>query len=250
MRLLAALVLPLFALPCIAQQAAMPPDYRGLQTYIPGIYVTPVPNAPFTATVTMVSQQKLPDGTTNTRTGLAHIARNGAGVIYNERRVNTVPGFKTDPALLSTHIYDPATRLSTFINPTTHLAHQMVLSRPPAAPAHSVPEPTPAANPLLKEEQLGTQYVGAIELHGTRKSRTVPAAMSGTGQPVIITDDYWYSPDLSIYLILKHNDPRTGEQIVGVTEVERGEPPTSLFAVPSGYKVVDETPVPPTPTHP
>lgn len=62
-----------------------------------------------------------------------------------------------------------------------------------------------------------------------------------------VTDEYWYSPDLSIYMIIKHNDPRTGEQIVAVSDVHRHEPPAEEMAVPSDYKVVDEAP-PPRPT--
>jgi hypothetical protein len=43
-------------------------------------------------------------------------------------------------------------------------------------------------------------------------------------------------------MIIKHNDPRTGEQIVAVSEVDRHEPPVTLMSVPPGYKVVDENP--------
>lgn len=68
--------------------------------------------------------------------------------------------------------------------------------------------------------------------------------MSGTGHDIVIVDEYWYSPDLSIYMIIKHNDPRTGEQLVAVSSVDRHEPDASVFAVPSNYKIVDETPPP------
>ncbi len=68
--------------------------------------------------------------------------------------------------------------------------------------------------------------------------------MSSTGHDVVIVDEYWYSPDLSIYMIIKHNDPRTGEQIVAVSGVDRHEPNASVFAIPSTYKIVDETPPP------
>jgi hypothetical protein len=48
-----------------------------------------------------------------------------------------------------------------------------------------------------------------------------------------------------VYLIVKHDDPRTGEQIVAVTHIDRHEPPRERFEVPAGYKIVDETPPPP-----
>ncbi|MEO6802666.1 MAG: hypothetical protein ABI197_05395 [Granulicella sp.] len=240
---LAVLVPAALAPLCIGQQSVMPRDYRGPQTYISGIFVTPVPNAPFSAKVEIVSQQKLPDGSLNTRTTTTHIARTTSGVIYNERRQFLPTAAKGDPVLLSIHTYDPSTRLSTILDPFTHLAKENVLQQPPTAPAHSVPTPTPA-NPMFKEEQLGTQNIGSVLLQGIRKSRTIPATMSGTGQEVVVVDEYWYSPDLSIYMILKHEDPRSGEQIVAVTEVERTEPDAKLFAIPANYKIVDETPVP------
>ena len=222
----------------------MPRDYRGVIVQVPGIFVTPVPNAPFSAKIDIVSQQNLPDGTVEVRTTSNRIARQSSGRIYNERRQMVPSSFKGDPLLLSSHTYDPATRLSVFLNPFTHLAHENVLKQAPAPPRNSVPSPdTGAGNPLMKEEDLGTQSVGSVALRGTRKSRTIPANQSGTGQQVVIVDEYWYSSDLSMYMIIKHNDPRTGEQIVAVSEVSREEPQSSLFEVPAKYRVVDETPV-------
>jgi hypothetical protein len=96
--------------------------------------------------------------------------------------------------------------------------------------------------PQVTETSLGQQTIDNTILVGTLKQRTVPAPASSTGEPVTITDEYWYSPDLFVYLIVKHNDPRTGEQIVVVTHIDRTEPPAARFVVPEGYKVVDETP--------
>jgi hypothetical protein len=93
---------------------------------------------------------------------------------------------------------------------------------------------------------LGEQNFQGIALRGMRRTRTVPADRSGTGKEVVITDDYWYSPALSIYLTIRHDDPRSGEQLVSVTEIHQGEPDANLFALPPEYKVVDETPLPQT----
>jgi hypothetical protein len=97
---------------------------------------------------------------------------------------------------------------------------------------------------LTKEEDMGEQTLSGMSLHGTRKSWTVPAALSGTGGELEIVDQYWYSPDLSIYTMIQHDDPRTGEQIVAVKNISRAEPDAALFSVPSGYRIVDETPAP------
>ena len=227
-----------------SQAQQMPPDYRGVSVRIPGVFVTPVPNAPFSATVEIVSKQKLEDGSLNVRTTVNHIARDAAGRIYNERRQMVSPGFKDEPILLSAHIYDPATRMSTFLDPFTHLARQSILPRPQPTAAR-VPVIGPHAGAQLTSQQdLGEQTIGTTVLRGTKKVWTVSATTSGTGKDVDIVDQYWYSPELSVYLIIEHDDPRTGEQIVAVKNVSRTAPDESLFAVPAHYRVVDETPEP------
>ncbi len=223
--------------------APLPPVYRGVEVRIPGIFITPIPNAPFTAKVQIVSQEQLPDGSVRTRKTVNHIARQSSGRIYNERRQLVPPTYPDEPRLLSAHIYDPGTRLSTYLNPLTHIAQDIVLKQAPVAPSNAVPQRIVPQDSLLKEEELGEQALGPVMLRGIRRSCTVSAAMSGTGKEVVIVDEYWYSPDLSIYMIIKHNDPRTGEQIVAVSNVERGEPDGAQFAVPASYKRVDETPV-------
>jgi hypothetical protein len=123
-------------------------------------------------------------------------------------------------------------------------------SNPAAATATNNPgfPAQPQINqPQIKEIDLGEQTIDGTNLHGTEKQLTIAADSSGTGKPIVVTTEYWYSPDLAVYLIVKHNDPRSGEQIVAVTHIDRHEPPATQFRVPDTYKVVDETPPPPLP---
>ena len=64
----------------------------------------------------------------------------------------------------------------------------------------------------------------------------------GTLKPLTVVDEYWYSEDLHLIMLEKHDDSRTGEQIVAVTNVQKTEPDAKRFAVPEGYRVVDLTP--------
>lgn len=229
-----------------AQQDAytVPPDYPGVRVFIPGIFVPPVPGAPFSGTVEILSNQKLPNGSTYTRWTRYQIARNSTGVIHNERRRLAMPGFRGEPALQQIHIYDPQKHLDTWLDPSTHLARQTALLQLRAS-SNSTLETfvTPPNSTNLTTMDLGIETVAGVVLHGTRKQRTVPAVRSGTGSDVTVTDDYWYSEDLRVYLVLKHNDPRTGEQTVGIIKLDRSEPDPSIFQIPAAYKVVDETPV-------
>jgi hypothetical protein len=223
--------------------APMPRDYRGVTVRVGGVFVTPVPNAPFSATVDIVSREKLPDGSLNIRMTTAHIARDAAGRIYNERRAMVSAAFSGEPQLLSAHIYDPNTRLSTIIDPSTHLARQSMVERPWPAAQSSLPDFGSKAGAILaKEENIGEQTLEALTLTGIRKTWNVSAATSGTGRAEVIVDQYWYSPELSMYVLMQHDDPRTGEQIVALKDIRRGEPEASLFAIPAKYRTVDETP--------
>jgi hypothetical protein len=100
----------------------------------------------------------------------------------------------------------------------------------------------PVNRPGYQEHDLGTESMENVAVHGVRKIRTVSAAASGTGKPVIVTDEYWYSEELHLNMLVKHDDPRTGQQIVTITQVNRAEPPASTFEIPADYKIVDETP--------
>jgi hypothetical protein len=75
--------------------------------------------------------------------------------------------------------------------------------------------------------------IEGLPVHGVRQSQTIPSDNGGKG--VVITDEYWYSEDLRINLVLKHNDPRTGGVIMTVTGINRSEPDPARFEIPAGY---------------
>lgn len=208
---------------------ANPPPYRGASVSVPGVFVTPVAGAPFSAVVKIESTQTLADGTVDVRRTINNIARDSQGRIYNDRRPLMPASFTGTPPVELAHIFDPQTRISTILNPYTHLARQQ-----------NIPEP--GKRPELKGEELGTEVMENLTVHGNRLTRTLPAAASGTSKDVVIVDEYWYSDELHMNMLTKHSDPRTGVQIVTITQVKREEPEAAMFEVPSGYKVIDENP--------
>ena len=135
--------------------------------------------------------------------------------------------------------YRGETRINTFLSHDTRLARQQVL---PERAAMSETPGAPVNNPFFKQEELGTDVIENVAVHGTRQTRTIPPAATGTGKDIVITDEYWYSDELHMNMLTKHTDPRTGVQILTITQVNRNEPDPAMFQVPAGYKVVDETP--------
>jgi len=211
-----------------------------------GAFVTPVPGAPFSAVVEQDMTQVLKDGSSFKRKTSALIARDSQGRIRNERH-EVLPSSSTKkPQLFLIHIYDPETRLNTFLNPYTHIARQRTLPNPPSTEPPSnqgLLEPgAQPPNPYLQVQDLGVDSMDGIEVHGYRKTITIPAMASGIGHRLVVTDEYWYSEELHINILTKHNDPRTGNLTVAVTQVNRNEPGVDLFAIPPDYKVVDMTP--------
>lgn len=94
----------------------------------------------------------------------------------------------------------------------------------------------------LKNEDLGFTTLNGFQANGTRVTRTVSAQTSGTGKPVEVVDEIWYSEELHMNLLERHTDVRGGVQTVAISTIERAEPSPALFEVPAGYKVVDVTP--------
>jgi hypothetical protein len=219
-----------------------PPPYRGVAVHVDGIFVTPVPGVPLTAVVEVQSTQTLADGSTNVKKTINNIARDFQGRIYNERRRLVSASFAATPELLSFHLYDPVTRLNTFLDPATHVARQF--THPMPNPDANLGVAGPENIPGSEKQDLGTETMEKFLVHGTRATRTVLAAASGTGKPVVVTDEYWYSDELHLNMLVKHDDPRSGQQTVTVTRVNRNEPDPSTFEIPAGYKIADETPEP------
>jgi hypothetical protein len=219
-----------------------PPPTRGVVVLVSGVFVTPVPGVPLSAVVELQSTQTLIDGSTDVRKSFANIARDSQGRIYNERRQLVSPSFKGIPQIVAFHIFDPNTRLNTFLDPSAHLARQSMWQAPESTAEHTAGSPVSARDPLVQEKDLGTEIMDGLSVHGTLKTRTVPAAVSGTGRDVVVTDEIWYSDELHLNMLEKRDDPRTGKQTVTVTRVDRSEPNQAMFEVPAGYKVVDENP--------
>jgi hypothetical protein len=222
------------------------PQNSAEQALSRGVFVTPVPGLPFSAVVEQEMTQVLKDGTAFQRRTVAFIARDVQGRIHNESHEVLPSSSSRPPALLTIHIYDPYTRLNTFLDVRTHIARQSTLSNPPEtvppanwAQRESADNPT---SPNAQFEDLGVNALEGIEVHGYRRTMTLSARASGTGQPVAIMDEYWYSEELRLNLLASHSDPRVGKLTITVRRLTRDEPSADLFEVPPGYKLVDMTP--------
>lgn len=219
------------------------------------IFVTPIPNAPFRATISVQRTVVRPDGSVFALHTLRGVGRDSQGRIFNETRALVPAPSNIVPVLIRVHLYDPQTRLSTMLDAQHHTFRSAVVNRPPATEPPALLYGSPAGNGLppsqfTKEEDLGTSRLENLPVHGVRETQTVPAG-SGGGQPVVVTDEYWYSADLHMNLALSHNDPRTGSVMMAVTGITLSEPDPALFQIPEGYTDAAAQPSPgQSPAHP
>lgn len=99
-----------------------------------------------------------------------------------------------------------------------------------------------------KKESLGTKTIEGVSADGMRTTRIIPAGEIGNVRPIEIVDESWYSPELQMLLMTKHNDPRSGETSYRLTNIKRSDPEPSLFEIPPGYRMLDKAmPKPPSP---
>jgi len=219
-------------------QINTPPAYNGSSMHMDGVHIPPIPSASFFAKAELETTQTLADGSTVTHRTYNILARDFRGRTHNESRAwITTEG--SEPRLTHIVTFDPDAHARTFIYPATHFARQFILQAPSTGGVKDVKiiDPHP---PAVQKEDLGANFEDGLQLKGSRETRTYPPGAMGNDHPLVITNEYWYSPDLQLNIAVKRTDPRFGTQIVHVVNLHREEPDPSLFEVPADYKLVNE----------
>jgi len=222
----------------------MPPDGVGFIEFEGSIEGKTVTGAPFSASFSTQRTQTLADGNVIQRSTTGTIARDSQG---RTRRDMTLPPMGAwaasgkIPSQIST-INDPVARTHYVLNPNQKTARQMPApsirgawkNRTANATAGSGAE---ATRPNLTTTSLGTQTINGVSATGTRTTRTIPAGAIGNQKPIVVTVERWYSEDLQTAVLTKRSDPRTGDTVTQMTNIQREEPAASLFQVPSDYAI-------------
>ena len=213
------------------------PLYRATSIRTGTIILPPIPDEPFSATALIQDRQVLSDGSVSVTRNVNLICRDSQGRTHGEMRPRMPDSDRGMPPLSEVHIYDPQTGVKTTYTIASHVATRQIQFR------HIQTDNTAiTASPGVEVEDLGSKIIDDIEARGTRRTVLVPAAIGGTGVPMKVFDEFWYSEQLHVNLLLIHNDPRLGVHMVSLTNIKREEPDPSFFEVPEGYKIVDVTP--------
>lgn len=235
----------------------------------------PVKGLPFCATITTEHTQTFADGNRIRSSDSSSLCRDSEGRTRREAGLNLM-GASSQPALpkLIT-ITDPVGGFRYMLDADNKVAHRMPLNSGPNTMAKAfgpgAPEKghqvmiyqragTAGPNMVLNDnenvffkksgqsseapsattENLGDQTIDGVHATGTRMTTTIPAGQMGNEQPILVTSERWYSPELKATMMTKHTDPWAGELKTQFTNVNTSEPDSSLFTVPSDYRIVDD----------
>jgi hypothetical protein len=114
-------------------------------------------------------------------------------------------------------------------------AATITASSPPVA----VGAPVWGAGASVKVDNLGNKEMQGVQVSGTRTTRMIPTGTTGNGTPMISYTETWTSPELKLTLLTEIHDPRGGETVMKMMNLQRTDPDPSLFQVPSDYVVQD-----------
>jgi hypothetical protein len=257
--------------------AAMGFQFVSGEPAMPAGVTQPVKGAPYSLDATIETAQTFSDGNRIVDRQTVHLYRDSKGRTRREETLAAIgPGADsgTPPKMIT--IQDPVSETSYFLDPQRKIATKLPAPQTVKAvmltggmvnrDARSVDSgavsagfvsagdgqvaiegfnarpPGQILHPIEKSDSLGKETIIGLSADGTRTTATIPADAIGNERPLDIVRERWYSSDLQIVLRSKEEDPRFGETTYEVTKLDREEPMSSLFEVPSDYKITQGEP--------
>lgn len=195
-----------------------------------------VAGAAYSAQVTFEHTQTLPDGNIIDQKNTATVYRDGQG---RTRLEETRPSTSGNPQQII-RITDPVALVAYVLDPAKKTARRFTL--PPAKVESSQPGSHAVSNANVTTQDLGSNTVNGMLVQGTQTTHTIPTGQMGNTAPIQITTTRWYSPELSVDLSFERDDPQHGKSTTSLTNINRGEPGSTLFELPSDYAIVNSGP--------
>lgn len=240
----------------------------------------PVKGAPYSAEAVTETVQTLSDGNRITHKSTATVYRDSQGRTRREENMAAIgPWASAGQPHQIILINDPSAGVSYHLDPQTHIAYKLPMGKgvfffgnaSTAGAAgdrvftfnRRVPPPGGAevrsggtavagapraragrlAHSDAKTESLGKQMIEGVQTEGTQSTMTIPAGDIGNELPIASVSERWYSPELQAVVMSKRSDPRFGETTYHLMNIQRGEPPATLFEVPSDYTIQEGPPM-------
>ncbi len=195
-----------------------------------------VKHAPFSAEILTESAQTLGNGAKLTRRTTGMVYRDSEGRTRRELSAIIAGPFATSgDAQRVIFINDPIAGISSTIIPDTNTAHTKTLP----VISDDPPPDTEFTSENSRTESLGKQIIEGVEAEGTRTTILIPAGRVGNDKPLEIVHERWRSPELQTILLSRHSDPRWGETVYKLRNINRSAPDQSLFSLPPRSTIND-----------
>jgi hypothetical protein len=208
--------------------------------------------APYSAVGISTTVQILPDGNRITHRQVTRFFRDSQGRTRMELVVSFVAPFVLDAPINVIVITDPIARQRFILHPAVKRAESLVAaianqhrdSDKSAAPELASDEDsgplvrscTPEASPSTSHS-LGTKMISGLKAVGQVTEVTIDAGKIGNEKPLNVTSEEWLSEDLGVVLSRTQHDPLIGDTTYRLEQIERTEPDSTLFRIPTDYVV-------------
>jgi hypothetical protein len=200
---------------------------------------------PFSAQVSLETEQVLGDGTHLSRKTGGSLYRDSLGRLRQELRLS-LPAPMPASAEIGTIVVisDPNTGAHWTLMPAAKMAMKMTM--PAAGSRHKMNANLNTEKNFGifdgsgeggRTEDLGAQNMEGLTATGSRFTHVIPAGQLGNDQPLQVVTERWYSSEMHMPVFLKRSDPMTGSKTLKVTDVRRVEPDAALFNIPADYAV-------------
>lgn len=192
-----------------------------------------VTGAPYCGQLTSEFVQTFADGNQIHRSTVTNVCRDSQGRVYSQMNLPAFLANSGQPGRIT--ISDPVAGVDYMIDPSNKTYRKF--TRPSGKQAGgNPPQFQGGTRNAGTKTDLGYQTINGLSCKGTRITRTIPAHSNlGNEQPLTVTTDRWYSPDLSIDIQTQTTDPSRGNSSSVLNNINRSEPDASLFQVPAGY---------------
>lgn len=198
---------------------------------------TLVTGAPYSAVETVQRLQTLANGNQISTKEQSNVYRDSQGRIRTEE-TTTPPASSGKSARTLVTIFDPVAGNRYMLDSSTMIAHQSSL--PPFRGAANA-RPAPPAPPDVTTTSLGTAVINGVSATGTQLTETIPAGAIGNTQAIQVVRITWISTELKVPVQIKTTDPRFGTTDMELTNITQSEPSASLFVVPAGYTIQQDS---------
>lgn len=198
---------------------------------------------PFSADTTTDIVQTLSDGNHIAHHTISKFYRDSSGRTRREQTFGNVdpsnPGphevkiFVDDPVANAAYVFDPGeksvirrTRSSKFLDERENQNNPSVGSLPKLDESRDI-----------VKQDLGQKTIEGVACTGTMQTITIPAGQIGNEQPIAIVTETWFAPSIDAIVQSSTNDPRFGNTVYQLHNIQLSEQPLSLFEPPANYAV-------------